>query len=117
MRIKSTAQERLLDMTPMIDICFLLIAFFVFLINFSEAEQDQRIKLPKSELAVPARVPPAQPLTLQIMDSGIILFNSKEYGPADIVSALSFERRLLDIKKIDPKTVTILVRGDKNCEA
>ncbi|MEM1303854.1 MAG: biopolymer transporter ExbD, partial [Planctomycetota bacterium] len=31
------------DMTPMIDMTFQLIAFFMVLINFSEVEQDQRI--------------------------------------------------------------------------
>lgn len=34
------------DMTPMIDMTFQLIAFFMVLINFAEGDQDQRIKLP-----------------------------------------------------------------------
>ena len=43
-------------MTPMIDMTFQLIAFFMVLINFSEVEQDQRITLPASELAKPPEV-------------------------------------------------------------
>ena len=41
------------DMTPMIDMTFQLIAFFMFTINFSDTEQDQRVTLPASELAKP----------------------------------------------------------------
>ena len=38
-------------MTPMIDMTFQLIAFFMVLINFTEADQNQAINLPSSELA------------------------------------------------------------------
>ena len=40
-----------MDMTPMIDVTFQLIAFFMFVLNFSEVDQDQRVNLPSSELA------------------------------------------------------------------
>ena len=33
-----------IDMTPMIDVTFQLISFFLFIMNFSEAEQDDRIQ-------------------------------------------------------------------------
>ena len=36
------------DMTPMIDVTFQLIAFFMFVLNFSEVDQDQRVNLPRS---------------------------------------------------------------------
>ena len=45
-----------MDMTPMIDVTFQLIAFFMFVLNFSEVDQDQRINLPSSELARPPDV-------------------------------------------------------------
>ena len=41
------------DLTPMIDMTFQLIAFFMVLINFSQSEQDERIMLPQSVLAKP----------------------------------------------------------------
>jgi biopolymer transport protein ExbD len=41
------------DMTPMIDMVFQLIAFFMVLINFSEVDYNERIALPQSELAQP----------------------------------------------------------------
>ena len=41
------------DLTPMIDMTFQLIAFFMVLVNFSETEADARVVLPESELAKP----------------------------------------------------------------
>ena len=38
-----------IDMTPMIDMTFQLITFFMVVKNFSEAEQDDRIQLPLAE--------------------------------------------------------------------
>ena len=34
------------DMTPMIDMTFQLIAFFMVLINFTQTEQNERIRAP-----------------------------------------------------------------------
>ena len=42
-----------IDMTPMIDMTFQLITFFVFTLNFSTAVQDDRVQLPMSQLAKP----------------------------------------------------------------
>ena len=44
-------------MTPMIDMAFQLIAFFMFAISFSQNEQDERVLLPDSVLAKPANQP------------------------------------------------------------
>lgn len=42
-----------LDMTPMIDIVFQLITFFMVINNFDQNEADERVKLPKDQLAKP----------------------------------------------------------------
>ena len=59
MRLTKRAATRIQegDMTPMIDMVFQLIAFFMVLINFTEADQNQRIHLPSSELAKPPDAP------------------------------------------------------------
>ncbi len=61
-----------MDMTPMIDVTFQLIAFFMFVLNFSEVDQDQRINLPLSELARPPEVAYDQPLTIQLTSEDTI---------------------------------------------
>lgn len=45
-----------LDMTPMIDIVFQLITFFMVINKFDQAEADERVTLPKDQLAVPPAV-------------------------------------------------------------
>jgi len=54
------------DMTPMIDIVFQLIAFFMVIINFEATQADERVKLPSSDLARPTKVKPDQELVLNI---------------------------------------------------
>ncbi|MFM9064282.1 MAG: ExbD/TolR family protein, partial [Pirellula sp.] len=64
------------DMTSMIDMVFQLIIFFMVLINFSQDDQNQAIKLPSSELAKPADAPLENPIVLTLA------FNGKVYiGP------------------------------------
>ena len=45
------------DLTPMIDVVFQLIAFFMLIINFSEVVKSEEIQLPLSELAKPPEEP------------------------------------------------------------
>ncbi len=45
-----------LDMTPMIDVVFQLITFFMLINKFEQAEADERIVLPKDQLAAPPMV-------------------------------------------------------------
>ena len=45
-----------LDMTPMIDIVFQLITFFMVINKFDQAEADERVTLPKDQLAIPPAV-------------------------------------------------------------
>ena len=50
------------DLTPMIDMTFQLIAFFMVLVNFTQAEQDARVELPASKLAKPPEEASEQPV-------------------------------------------------------
>ena len=45
-----------LDMTPMIDIVFQLITFFMVINTFDQDEADERVTLPKDQLAAPPAV-------------------------------------------------------------
>ena len=59
---KDAAPAAEADLTPMIDMTFQLIAFFMVLINFSQSEQNEKVTLPTSELAKPADVPLEYPI-------------------------------------------------------
>jgi biopolymer transport protein ExbD len=42
------------NLTPLLDVVFQLITFFMLVINFSSENYDQRVRLPVAESAVPA---------------------------------------------------------------
>jgi len=78
MRFRSKLKSAELDMTPMIDMVFLLIVFFTLVLNFAAADQNERIKLPISELAQP--LPPTESITLHILVNGNVIYNGVEYS-------------------------------------
>ncbi|MCA9248676.1 MAG: biopolymer transporter ExbD, partial [Planctomycetales bacterium] len=80
------------DLTPMIDMTFQLIAFFMVLVNFSDAEQDQRIKLPSSELAKPPDAPFEEPRYLQLTKDDTVLFAGDEVGVDALEPVLQREK-------------------------
>jgi biopolymer transport protein ExbD len=106
------------DMTPMIDMTFQLIAFFMVLINFSEVEQDQRVNLPASELAKPPDTAYDEPLTVQMTSDETILFGGQEMDIDGLSNALRREAQLIRFagsKKLSD--VTIVIRADLSARA
>ncbi len=103
------------DLTPMIDMTFQLIAFFMVLINFTEVEQDQRITLPASELAQPPDMPYEEPLTVQITKDRTVLFARDELELDALLPALKREAQIIkaygDTKKLSD--VTVIIRADE----
>jgi biopolymer transport protein ExbD len=101
-----------IDMTPMIDMTFQLITFFMFVMNFSEAEQDERIQLPLSQLAKPVEGVMETPITLQLTNSGSIIYAGELVAVRDIGGYLEREKSvMLDAGK-EPSTATVIVRAD-----
>jgi biopolymer transport protein ExbD len=106
-----------MDMTPMIDVTFQLIAFFMFVLNFSEVDQDQRINLPASELARPPEVAYEEPLTIQLASDEKIYFAGNELTSATLKSALLREAQIIKTNPSKKVTdVTIIIRADKQAK-
>lgn len=109
-------------MTPMIDIVFLLMTFFIMVINFSQAESNEAVHLPDSELAQPPETPPDDPMTIQIdADEHIYLGAAQCF--LDTVPGSAFGRPLSEVLKeelrvkkmiseIDPSDITLIIRAD-----
>ncbi len=116
MRIKSKHNTGILegDLTPMIDMTFQLIAFFMLVINFSDVEQDQRVQLPVSELAKPPSAPYEQPLTIHLTKDDEYIFGGTEMTElSQLKSALLREVQIINrytSKKL--ADVTVIIRGD-----
>jgi len=117
-RIRSKAVFAEGDMTPMIDMTFQLIAFFMVLINFTEADQNERIRLPVSQLAKPPDAPLEDPITLQLTKEGTILLGGEEFSVERVTIPLRRERQVLE--NTPGKSVagaTIVIRADMRTKA
>jgi biopolymer transport protein ExbD len=101
------------DLTPMIDMTFQLIAFFMVLINFTQSEQDKRIQLPDSELAKPPDKTIEHPLTLHLMKGGDIIIGGRRV-PMDAIEAhLRREANVLKVQNIPVSEATVIIRAHK----
>lgn len=119
-RVVSKIKKLELNMTSMIDVVFLLISFFTLVMNFTQAEQNEEIQLPKSELAQPPEVAEAEQITLQVLKNENIMVGSKTYRlESSDYKSTSFGQALSQelswrkaIRKVMPEDVTIVIRGD-----
>jgi biopolymer transport protein ExbD len=101
-----------IDMTPMIDMTFQLITFFMFVMNFSEAEQDDRIQLPMSQLAKPVDGPVEKPITLQLTNKGSLIYAGELIGMRDVGGYLEREKSVMIDAGKEPNAATVIVRAD-----
>jgi biopolymer transport protein ExbD len=106
------------DMTPMIDIVFQLLAFFMFTINFSVSEQDQRVTLPASELAKPPDAPYDHPLTIHLTERGEYIYAGEALPGLDqLRSALLREKQIIENYAVEKLAdVTIVIRADEDAQ-
>lgn len=100
------------EMTPMIDMVFQLIAFFMMLINFAEGDQNERIKLPSSELAKPAVAPLESPITLHVTQEDTIIIAGQEVSVDGLKPFLDREASVLTVQGKSPAVATVIIRGD-----
>lgn len=105
------------DMTPMIDVTFQLIAFFMFVLNFSDAETDERIRLPLSQLAKPPEQAAELPITLQLSKEGTVYITGDEVPLPRLKPYLQREVQLMERQKRDKANATVIIRGDAKAQA
>ena len=103
------------DLTPMIDMVFQLIAFFMVLVNFSEADQDERVKLPESELAKPPEAPFEVPITLQMTKEGYVLIHGDKLDLKAMPRRMLRERQFLQRTGKSPGDATVIIRAHRDC--
>jgi biopolymer transport protein ExbD len=121
---KLSEHQAEMDMTPMIDVTFQLITFFMMTINFAEAEQTKRVELPHSTIAQPPpEISQEAFLTLHVDDVGnVVVFRGKEYTLENLGAALKAaiqeeihrKDRARKHKVTTAKDITVILRGDRN---
>lgn len=104
------------DLTPMIDMTFQLIAFFMVLINFTEADQNQEITLPKSQLAKPPEAPFEHPIFIQLRDDSRVLFGAEDVPLSSLRTYMARETNFLRLKNKTPSDATVIVRADSDAK-
>jgi biopolymer transport protein ExbD len=100
------------DLTPMIDMTFQLIAFFMVLINFTEADQNERIKLPTSELAKPPDAPLEHPIFIQLTKNGSVILGGQEVPLAGLKPYMLREGEFLRLRDRTTADATVIIRAD-----
>lgn len=114
---RRSATEAHGDLTPMIDMTFQLIAFFMVLINFTEADQNERIKLPTSEIVKPPDGPLEEPIFLHLTEEGTVILGGTETEMEGARANLIVEANILKRKESSPGDATVIIRGDANVAA
>ncbi len=116
MRIRKKFDSKMAegDMTAMIDMVFQLIIFFMVLINFSQDDQNDKIKLPSSELAKPPEAPLTYPIVLNLDQNSTIYMGANVVTVESIAPLLRTEIQLLVSRNQSAKDANIVIRGHQN---
>lgn len=112
MRIgKQAAPAAEADLTPMIDMTFQLIAFFMVLINFSQSEQNDKVVLPISELAKPIDAPIEFPIIVHLTSEDAVVIGGDTVSLEALRSRLDPEIALLKLDGKSAADANIIIRS------
>jgi biopolymer transport protein ExbD len=102
------------DLTPMIDMTFQLIAFFMVLINFSQSEQNDKVVLPTSELAKPVDSPIEFPIIVHMTNDGSVVIGGDQLSLETLRTRLAPELSLLKLQGKTASDANIIIRGHRS---
>lgn len=95
-----------MEMTPMIDIVFLLLIFFMVTATFQRVETDPKVKLPTADAADPDQRVPGTTV-VNVRQDGTITVNKRVYREADLPALF------MQIVSDTPNPI-VVVRGDRD---
>lgn len=98
-----------LNLTPLIDVVFLLLIFFLVATQFSQDDQQLPIKLPSARNALPMTVVPEE-LVVNIGADGTYMVRGER------VNAERLESILAQSVADNPVQQTVILRGDRRTE-
>ena len=101
-----TLEEPMLNLTPMIDVVFLLIIFFMVGARFTEESHDQQfdVELPSAS-SVPTMSRMPDPLVITVYRSGRIQLKDRELNQTELVQELKAAKEAYADQ-------AVLIRGD-----
>jgi len=98
-----------LNLTPLIDVVFLLLIFFLVATQFSQDDQQLPIKLPSAQSAVPMTIEPEELVVHIAQDSSMMV-------RGQFVDLVTLEGILRQALADNPIQQTVVLRGDKRVE-
>lgn len=96
-----------LNLTPMIDVVFLLIIFFMVATSFAEMERDIELELPEVAAAKAMTAAPKQRV-VSVQSEGQIRLDGEEVSLAELT-------RKLSAAKAEYPELSVVIRGDAVC--
>lgn len=102
------------DLTPMIDMAFQLIAFFMVLLNFEQTDQNEMVQLPASAMARPPEGPEEFPITIHLVRDGTVYFGGQQVASLNALKPyLQAEANVLERQKQSPAEAKVIIRAHK----
>lgn len=81
-----------MNMTPMIDVVFLLIIFFLVSSHLAQQETQLELTLPQATTGDDTPAPTRPRMTLNVFASGDVLLGSEPVGHEEILKRLKYEQ-------------------------
>lgn len=106
--IKKTSALGRLNMTPMIDVVFLLIIFFLVATRFEEEERELPILLPEASEAMPLTSRPKE-LFVNIDRQGNTIIAGRRLGTDQLLATFR------QAQANNPGRQTVIIRADRRC--
>ncbi|MGB7345839.1 MAG: biopolymer transporter ExbD [Pirellulaceae bacterium] len=118
MRVKSKKPDLAEgDLTPMIDMTFQLIAFFMVLINFAQTESNDKVVLPSSQLVKPPEAPLEFAIILHVAKDGEVILGGDSYTADTLSSGLKQELAVMRAEDKGPKDANVIIRAHQDTAA
>ena len=109
MPLKTRHNEELtLNLTPMIDVVFLLIIFFMVATNFSDMQRNVQLELPQVAGAGSAP-PPNKPRVVTVFADGSIELDHVRVTREELIASLTEARNIYG-------NLEVVLEGDGNCQ-
>ena len=105
--IKKSRALDSLNLTPLIDVVFLLLIFFLVATRFAQDDRELPVQLPSAASAVPMTVEPTE-LVVNVDSSGQYMILGERMALEKVESTL--QRAVAD----NPVNQMVIIRGDRN---
>lgn len=107
-QLKKSQTLGALNLTPMIDVVFLLLIFFLVATRFEEDERQMDVVLPEASEAMPLVTQPRE-LFINIDQKGRYFVNAAQLAPAELLASLR------QAHADNPGKATVIIRADRRC--